>query len=133
MAHILATAALIASGQATFYAPGVMDTVIDNRVSWGQLPPQVRAAEAVALLDPDWIGKNVWVELPGGEVYGPLIVADCAAAHDRERLQRIGWAVDINYTLAMRLGIIDGPMWGVRVWDQYPHETRNDWPRGEAE
>lgn len=113
-------AALVATGMATRYAPGVMDQVVANRQQWGQLLGETRPADCVALLSCEWLGHEVWLELPDGRIHGPLLVVDCAAAQDQERLEQLGFAVDLSYELAVKLGVLDAPLRGVMVWDANP-------------
>lgn len=112
------TATLIASGLATSYAPDVMDEVVANRTRWGQLTPHQDHEGYIALLDCDRIGEVVWLER--GHQLIPVMVADCAARHDREALIGKGFAVDLSYELAERFGVIDRPRGGFKVWDQRP-------------
>jgi len=44
------------------------------------------------------------------------LVADCGAAHDQAYLEEIGFAVDLSWELAVRYGVIDDVVDGVRVW-----------------
>jgi hypothetical protein len=119
---ILATM-LITSGIATRYDPGVMDEVVYNRVQWGQVDPETPHLGYVALLDADWIGRQVWIEHPDGRVFGPVVVADCAATGDRARLVQLGFAVDVSWELAQVLGVVDGPVAGFKVWDGEPRNA----------
>jgi hypothetical protein len=117
----LAAVALLASGLATRYDPGIMAEVIANRERYGHIPSGVREAEAVALLSCEHLGRNVWLELPDGRVAGPYVVTDCAQANHAGALEAREWAVDLSWPVALALGVIDGPMPGVRVWAVPPH------------
>ena len=75
----IAAAVLIASGIATRYAPGVMDTVVANRELYGQIDPSIQVKGYIALLEPGHIGRLVWLEARDGRVVGPVMVVDCAA------------------------------------------------------
>lgn len=92
-----------------------MQTVVANRVGWGQLPEGTDPARCVALLDCDRIGDVVWVEI-GDEMFGPLTVADCAARPDKDRLKKLGWAVDLAYEIMPGM---DRPM-KARVYGRDP-------------
>jgi len=118
------TATLLASGIATRYNPGVMDPVVANRARWGHIDLSADHIGYVALLDREQVGKVVWLELPKGRVYGPLMVADCAAAHDRQWNIDRGWAVDLSWEVAQELGVVDAPLDGVKVWDRRPPRPR---------
>ena len=114
--------AMIAYGKAMRYSPGVMEQVVENRLRWGHLDLAKSYKEYVALADCAWLGKLVWLELPNGRVSGPHLVADCGAANDQGYLARIGFAVDLSWSLAKELGVIDAPLQGVKVW---PVDPRN--------
>ena len=112
-------AILIASGKATAYAPGVMDTVVANRVEWRQIDPNIRHKGYVALLECSHIGRLIWLQ-HGLQVDGPYMVADCAASHDRDRLRVLGWAVDLSYELAQEWRVTDRVGEQFQVWDSDP-------------
>lgn len=119
-------AELLAAGLATFYAPGVMEPVVANRVAWGHVDLSVPHEGYVALLNASDLGRTVWLELPDGTVSGPHLVVDCASGKDYGRLQRLGWAVDLSWELAQALGMPNGPLAGVKVWSAYPVEGLRD-------
>lgn len=106
---------LVIVGQATFYGPGVMDTVVANRAAWGQAVTCSDCLGYVALADAAYIGHKVWLRRPGYQVEGPFMVADCARVQDRPNLERSGWAVDVDYGIAQRWGM-RGPLPGVEVY-----------------
>lgn len=116
----LAAAVLLATGLATRYNPGIMDPVVANRVEWGQIDTRQYHVGYVAMLDRDDIGRLVWLEHPDGRVVGPVIVADCAGEADRERLQQLGWAVDLSYELAVQLDVVHDIVRDFKVWDAAP-------------
>jgi hypothetical protein len=116
----LVSTILIASGIATFYAPGVMESVIANRVDWGEIVVGQGEVGYVALLDPDDIGRMVWLAHPAGKVIGPILVVDCAGESDRERLLQAGWAVDLSFELAVEFDAVDGPVHGFKIWSGPP-------------
>ena len=120
----LVAAGLIVSGLATRYAPDTMSEVVQNRVRWGQVDLSVEHDGYVALLDAEHIGRTVYLEMPDGTVSGPHLVADCAQEKHRGSLIERGWAVDLSYELAMELGVTNGPLPGVRVWDSRPGQVR---------
>jgi hypothetical protein len=97
--------ALLVAGSATFYAPGVMERVVANRLTWGQVEPCVECVGYVALLEPGWIGQRVWLRRSGQPDEGPFLVVDCAAAGHREALRQRGWAVDVDWQTAQRWGM----------------------------
>jgi hypothetical protein len=139
----LAAVVLITSGIATRYGEGVMESVIANRVDWGEIVVGQGEVGYVALLDPDDIGRMVWLERPEGwrsgknaaggymhrvrrMVIGPVLVVDCAAKQDRERLRQSGWAVDLSYELAVQFYALSDVVPDMRVWDG-PPPVREPW------
>jgi len=113
-------AMLVATGRATHYAPGVMAQVIANRVEMGDIDLNVPHEDYVAVMDPAYLGDQVWLELPDGRVSGPHLVVDCAARHDRADLEADGFAVDLSYSLAQALGTVGAPLEDVKVWRHDP-------------
>lgn len=120
MTEALTTTLLIASGLACRYNDGVMDTVEANRLRWGQVTACPDCVGRVALLDCRRLDDRVWLGVPGRGIVGPVWVTDCAAAHDVAALRARGFAVDLGYDLAVRLGVVDGPVRGVGVWAADP-------------
>ena len=120
MTEALTTTLLIATGLATRYAPDVMDTVEANRLRWNHITPCPECVGRVALLDCGRLDERVWIGVPGRGIVGPVHVVDCGAAHDVSALQAKGFAVDLGYELAVRLGVVDAPLGGVTVWKAHP-------------
>jgi hypothetical protein len=116
---------LLVFGLATYMNPGVAEAVTANRIDYGHVAQGADPGRAVALLDREHVGKTVWLQAPGGRVV-EVVVVDCASGHDRARLERTGWAVDLSWELAVELGVVDGPVNGFRVWDRDPrsHQER---------
>jgi len=110
------TLVLYMSGAATYYDPGLMQHVVAYRASIGQLSSCAECIGAVALLEPDQIGRKVWLQPPGGPIEGPFLVADCAAPQHRPLLIAGGWTVDLDYETAARWATLDGPLRNVKVY-----------------
>jgi hypothetical protein len=106
---------LAVTGTATYYADGVMADVVEYRQHVGQLAPCPECVGYVALLDPAHIGKRVWLKVPGRELEGPFLVADCAQRAHMARLVRSGWAVDVDWATAQRWQMA-GPLRDVDVF-----------------
>lgn len=107
----------VAEGKATRYDPGVMDAVVANRVAWGQIDTNQLHGGYVALTESAYIGDRAWILWPDGNMTGPYIVADCAAAHDIPRLKQIDFAVDVSYEIAQKhFSNVDAPEQGVKVY-----------------
>lgn len=114
------------TGEATYYAaprqPGassLMKRVWNWRVWKGHVPECPECVDAIALIDPEHIGKKVWLRHPGGEVVGPLMVADCAEKKHRDNLRKRGWVADVSWELARRWDMT-GPLEGVTVYFEPP-------------
>jgi len=116
----ITTTLLIATGLACRYDPGVMDTVEANRLRWNQVTPCPECLGRVALLDCGRLDERVWLTVPGQGIVGPVHVTDCAAAHHVPGLEERGFAVDLEYDLAVRLGVVDAPVDGFTVWAADP-------------
>ena len=56
----IATATIIA-GSVTYYAPGVMERVYTNRLSWNHVEPCEECIGMIAVLDREHIGKRAWL------------------------------------------------------------------------
>lgn len=102
------TQAPVISGEATFYAPGVMATVARNRgVS---LDGRVGG---VALNRKGDLGRDVWLEV-NGRMYGPFLVIDCAQQGHYKDRERLGRVVEVSGRQARKWGM-RGPI-KVKVW-----------------
>jgi len=120
MAYCIALAVLV--GQATYYAPGVMDEVVARRLAWGQVNPceaTPGCSGYVATLDCEHIGRSalVWV---ADSFAGRFTVADCARAQDAPGLAARGWAVDLDWPTARRYGLRAPAPARVFVLDCFP-------------
>ena len=93
------------TGLATFYAPGMMEHVLDVRAGHGQMLQCPECVGTVALLRAGDIGRKVWLQPPGGEKVGPFLVIDCARQEDVWPLVDRNWVVDVSYEL--------GELWGM--------------------
>jgi len=111
---------LIAEGKATHYCqdcPRAMHNVIPNRWKWDQVELSHTDVGYVALADCGRLGERVVIELPDGRLIGPLLVADCGATKDQEHLEKIGFAVDLSWELAVELDTVYDVIHGVRVYE----------------
>lgn len=110
------------TGLATYYAPGVIEIVLNNR---GIVPREVCPScnGIIALQRKEDIGRVVWLSAPGGPIEGPYLVVDCAGGNMREILRR-GWVVDLSYDIALRWQerwhALDTPVAGVTVYYEKP-------------
>lgn len=115
-------------GEVTHYGPprngraSLMVRVWNWRIYYGYVPECPECVDAVALVDPEHIGKKVWLQHPDGEIVGPLMVVDCAEAKHRANLRERGWVADISWELAQRWDM-NGPLEGVTVLFEEPEEV----------
>ena len=94
---------LLTAGDASYYNPGVMERVLDYRLARGQVLPCAECVGYVALLDPQHIGRLVWLDFGGvGGIEGPYLVVDCAQAEHRAGLRKRGRAVEVDWPTAVR-------------------------------
>lgn len=103
------------SGAMSSYAEGVMEKVVANR---GMGLSGYRGA--AALMGCGDIGKSVYVRPPGGDWYGPLLVADCSGRSGLYvyiLVKRL--AVEVDYETAKELGGLTLPWVDVRIEGNY--------------
>lgn len=120
-------------GEVTYYAgpqeegqSSLMKKVWNWRVWKGHVPECDECVDAIALIDPEHIGKKVWLKHPNGEIVGPLMVVDCAEAKHRPNLRKRGWVADISWELAQQWDMA-GPLEGVTVLFE-PPQLWPAWP-----
>ncbi len=92
-------------GVAMYYNPGIMDAVLKNQLAWGDVTECDECIGRVALLREGDMDRRVWLQRPGYPAEGPFWVIDQAARHDVPGLVSRNWAVDVDYTTAMRWGM----------------------------
>ena len=100
----------------------LMKRIWNWQLEHGNVPECPECVDAVALREPQHIGKKVWLQHPKGEVVGPLMVVDCAEAKHRPNLTKRGWIADISWELARRWNMA-GPLEGVTVLFEEPVRT----------
>ena len=100
---IFVTLATIQSGIASQYAPNVMERVVANRQSWGQLPTDLSGVDGcIAVLSCDDVGQT-WFVRPDGGKWGQFLVADCAGDTETiEWMQMNNILVEVDYDTAVR-------------------------------
>lgn len=98
--------ALLVSGIASRYDPGVFDAVVATRQAYGQLPARIDATRYIALADCGRVGDSVMV-CHEGECWRAL-VADCAGVADGGLawMLRNGIAGEVDYDTAMEYGCV---------------------------
>jgi hypothetical protein len=109
---LMLSLALLTSGDASYYAPGVFDRVAEYNIGRGKIQPCERCIGYVALLDAEDMGRLVWLDW-GAVIDGPYLVADCAQEKHRQALAQRGRIVEVDYQTAMRHRM-NGPI-AVRV------------------
>lgn len=70
------------SAYATYYAPGVFESVIAARQEWGQFSDPLQSEYYGYAASPDCseVGNVVWLREAGADVFHPFLVADCLGA-----------------------------------------------------
>lgn len=118
---------LPATGQATYYGDGIMQTVLRNRLRWGHIQPgQCPACIGyVAMLWPADIGRAVCVEV-NGQTYGPYLSIDVASSRDRPALIADGWILDVQYQVWFRQWRLPRNPTPVTVSDCSPQEETDE-------
>lgn len=109
---------LIDEGKATHYNPGIMDDVVQNRLKWKQITQeQVDSAVGfVATQTDEWIGRQVILDFGHGLVAGPFLVVDCGQKGHQAWLDRINFAVDLQWEWAWFLRTVGMPLKNVKVY-----------------
>lgn len=104
-------------GQATYYAPGLMQRVAINR----QMDLTGHIA-GVALNRSGDLGRTVWIEWDDGSIDGPFMVVDCAQRGDHfERRERQGYVVEVPAWVARLRGFYGvGPVPATVLFDPPP-------------
>ena len=90
-------------GTASQYAPNVMERVVANRQSWGQLPTDLSGVDGcIAVLSCDDVGQ-VWLVKPDGGKWEQFLVADCAGDTETiEWMQVNNILVEVDHDTAIR-------------------------------
>lgn len=113
---------LPAFGKAMFYNPGVMETVLENRLEAGTVDHCRECVGYVAMLRVGDLNRRVWIQLPDGTVEGPFHVIDAADQKHVRMLLNKGWVIDVDYETAMRWKMA-GPR-PVTIWAEPPNRYR---------
>jgi hypothetical protein len=108
-------------GLATYYNPGVMERVLDNRLAANDIDACPDCVGTVALLRAGDIGRKVWLQPPGGDPVGPFLVIDCARRTDVQPLLDRNWVVDVSFEVGQYWGM-NRPLDGVIVFED-PADT----------
>ncbi len=102
---------LPASGKVMYYAPGVMQRVVDYRTREQSIDACAECVGQVALLRVGDINRKVWIQLEDGTLEGPFLVVDVAHPRDVNALLARGWVVDVDWETAQRWSM-KGPIAG---------------------
>jgi len=120
-----AASAFPATGEVTYYAPGLMEWVYELRIVRGEVPvcdpPQ--CAGYAATLRPGDLGRLVWLRPLGRPAEGPFLVVDYAAEKDFERLRARGLVAEVDFKTAQRWGM-RGTLHDVQVLTESPNTER---------
>jgi hypothetical protein len=92
------------AGKATYYSEGLFEQVVSYRQGIGQIQPCAECIGYVALLEPEYIGTQVWLRRPRQAAIGPFLVVDCGPQDPpgKAALKARGWAVDVDPALAAK-------------------------------
>ena len=99
------------SGKVMYYAPGVMDRVINYRTREQSIDLCAECVGHVALLRVGDINRKVWIQLDDGTLEGPFLVVDVAHPGDIDSLLARDWVVDVDWETAQRWAM-KGPIAG---------------------
>ncbi len=105
-------------GKAMFYNPGVMETVLENRLDTGVVDHCPECVGFVAMLRAGDLNRRVWIQLSDSTVEGPFQVIDAADQKHVHMLLDKMWVVDVDYETAMRWRMA-GPRL-ITLWDEPP-------------
>ena len=114
------TTTIYQNGLATYYAPGLMEQVAENREL------SLEGYEGgVALNRAGDLNRSVWLDWGDGEIAGPYLVVDCAQRDHFVERERQGRIVEVSAEVAQAHGFFEvGPV-DVGVWFVEPPWLRN--------
>jgi len=109
-------APIISRGNATFYAPWIMEATAKYRGF--DLSDYI---DGVALMSPADIGAEVWIKPPLGNWEGPFLVVDCARRGDIwPVIKYYGEIVELGFKTAERWGMAERHSpWRAIRWKEY--------------
>lgn len=107
----------IFTGEAVFYAPGVMERVIEVRSQRGLDPIAQHRVDrwydgeylgAVSAMSPSDMWKEIWIKAPHtGRWEGPYLVVDCAQQNHIYRAIAVGKEIiEVDFDTAERWGMV---------------------------
>jgi hypothetical protein len=79
------------TGEATYYARGVMQRVYLNRLSWRHVRPCRECLGMVALENWRHQGERIWLQRPGFPAEGPYLVVDSGRFLTPGRILEVDW------------------------------------------
>jgi hypothetical protein len=107
----------------------LMKRIWNWQLEQGNVPDCPECVDAIALVEPGYLGQKVWLRHPDGEIVGPLMVVDTAAEEHRANLRARGRLGDISWELAQNWGMT-GPLDGVTLFFEPPAEGLEANPGG---
>jgi hypothetical protein len=90
------------SGKAMYYNPGVMETVLENRLKFERVELCEECIGRVAMLRFGDVNRKVWLQFYGSHLEGPFHVIDAAATQHVGMLIDRDWILDVDYQTAQR-------------------------------
>ncbi|MCB0097259.1 MAG: hypothetical protein KDE46_16125 [Caldilineaceae bacterium] len=105
-------------GRAMYYNPGIMETVLENRLRFGTVDICGECIGYVAMMRVGDLNRRVWIQLPDDTVHGPFQVIDAADVGHVPMLIEKEWAIDVDYETAHGWGMRSP--WRVTVLSEPP-------------
>lgn len=106
---------VVLTGSVTYYNPGIMAEVYQNRLAWEQVAPCQDCLGYLAVEDCTQIGNWAYVVRLKHVVAGPYLVTDCGKFHTKGRI------AEVDYQTAVNWQMLNGPLDDVRIvildWD----------------
>ena len=90
---------LPASGNATYYSDGLMESVAEYRLGIGDVVSCKECVGYVAMMRKGDIGRKIWLNYQG-RISGPWLVVDCADPRDFPSVLKREIVVEVSYALA---------------------------------
>jgi hypothetical protein len=102
-----------------YYNPGVLETVLENRLKFERVELCEECIGRVAMLRFGDVNRKVWLQFYGSHLEGPFHVIDAAATQHVGMLIDRDWILDVDYQTAQRW---DMRMPYVTIWENPPLE-----------
>lgn len=104
----------IEKGVITYYNPGIMQIVYDNRIKYDKIEPCADCIDYVAVMDCNNLNKKVWIE-KDAKIYGPYLAIDCADKKHIASLRARNRILEVSYEQAMQWKM-NAPLSGITIY-----------------